>query len=233
MGRISFVGVSRAGLLGALTVWLLSAAAPARERAGTITGTVTTQEAERPPLRATIDPAVCGSSLPDESLVRDAAGHLGNVVIVVPGLKSAVPVEVPISNDRCRFVPHVALLRPGGTVKMTSLDPVLHTMHAAGNDGRAFFNVSLPIPKMVASRTLDRPGPVTFSCSTHTWMRGYLYVTDELAAVSGVDGRFRLDGVPAGTHELRIWHESLKVATPVKVTVKDGETATVNVTMAR
>lgn len=234
MGRISVVGVPGAGLLGALTVWLLTvAAAPPRDRAGAIIGTVTTQEAERPALRATIDPSVCGSSLPDESLVRDAAGHLGNVVIVVPGIKSPPPAETQISNDRCRFVPHVALLRPGGAVKMTSLDPVLHTMHAAANDGRAFFNVSLPIPKMVTSRTLDRPGPVTLSCSTHTWMRGYLYVTDELAAVSGADGRFRLDGVPAGTHELRIWHESLKLATPVKVTVKDGETATINLTMVR
>jgi plastocyanin len=202
-------------------------------RAGTIVGTVTTREAERAPLRATIDPAVCGSSVPDESLVRDAAGHLGNVVIVVPGIKSPAPAEAQISNDRCRFVPHVALLRPGGAVKMTSQDPVLHTMHAAGQDGRAFFNISLPIPKMVASRNIDRPGPVTLSCSTHTWMRGYLYVTDELAAVSGADGRFRLEGVPAGTHELRVWHESLKVVAPVKVTVKDGETATVDFTMVR
>ena len=186
-----------------MTLSLLTAAVPARERAGTIIGTVTTQEAERPPLRATIDPAVCGSTLPDESLVRDAAGHLSNVVVVVPGAKSPAPAEVQISNDRCRFVPHVALLRPGGTVKMTSVDPVLHTMHAAGADGRALFNVSLPIPKMTLSRPLARPGVVTMSCSTHTWMRGYVYVTDEMAAISGTDGRFRLDGVPAGTHELR------------------------------
>lgn len=235
MGGISVVGVSRAGLLGALSLWVLGAGYAPEDvpRAGTVIGTVTTQEAEKPPLRATIDPGVCGSSLPDESLVRAAAGHLSNVIIVVPGAKSPAPAEALVTNDRCRFVPHVALLRPGGAVKMTSQDPVLHTMHAASSEGRAFFNVSLPIPKMVASRTLDRPGPVTLSCSTHTWMRGYLYVTDELAAVSGADGRFRLEGVPAGTHELRIWHESLKVAAPVKVTVKDGETATVNFTMTR
>jgi hypothetical protein len=30
-----------------------------------------------------------------------------------------------------------------------------------------------------------------------------------------------------------IRHESLKVATPIKVTVKDGETATIDVTMTR
>lgn len=201
--------------------------------AGTIAGTITTTEPERPAVRATIDPNVCGATVPDESVTRDAAGHLANVVVIVAGAKAPAPSEVVVSNERCRFVPHVALLRPGGAVKMTSQDPVLHTMHAAGSDGRAFFNVSLPFPKMTLSRTLERPGPVALSCSTHTWMRGYLYVTDELAAVSGPDGRFRLDGVPAGTHELRIWHESLKVSTPVKVAVKDGETATIDVAMIR
>lgn len=201
--------------------------------AGAIAGTITTKEPERPAVRATIDPSVCGSSVSDESITRDAAGHLANVIIIVPGAKAPAPADVLVSNDRCRFVPHVALLRPGGAIRMTSQDAVLHTMHAAGSDGRAFFNVSLPIPKMTLSRTLDRPGPVTLSCSTHTWMRGYLYVTDELAAVSGADGRFRLEGVPAGTHELRIWHEALKVSAPVKVTIKDGETATVDITMIR
>jgi plastocyanin len=201
--------------------------------AGAIAGTITTKEPERPAVRATIDPGVCGSSVPDESITRDAAGHLANVIIIVPGAKAPAPADVLVSNDRCRFVPHVALLRPGGAIRMTSQDAVLHTMHAAGSDGRAFFNVSLPIPKMTLSRTVDRPGPVTLSCSTHTWMRGYLYVTDELAAVSGADGRFRLEGVPAGTHELRIWHEALKASAPVKVTIKDGETATVDITMIR
>lgn len=228
------MGISRACVVGALSLCLIaSGGASSAPAAGTIVGTVTTKEAERPPLRVTIDPATCGSTLPNESVVRDAAGHLGNVVVIVPGVKAPAPAEIVVSNERCRFVPHVALLRPGGAVKMTSLDPVLHTMHAAGADGRAFFNVSLPIPKMTASRPLDRPGPVTLSCSTHTWMRGYVYVTDELAGVSGSDGRFRLDGVPAGTHELRVWHEALKVAAPVKVTVKDGETVMANLSMTR
>jgi len=238
MGGLSAVGVSRACAVGALSAWLIAAAPSAIgvravPVAGTIGGTITTREPERPAVRATVDPNVCGSSVPDESITRDAAGHLANVVISVPGAKAPAPAEALVSNDRCRFVPHVALLRPGGAVKMTSQDAVLHTMHAAGSDGRAFFNVSLPIPRMTLSRSIDRPGPVTLSCSTHTWMRGYLYVTDELAAISGADGTFRLEGVPAGTHELRIWHESLKAATPVKVTVKDGETATIDIIMTR
>ena len=86
---------------------------------------------------------------------------------------------------------------------------------------------------MTLSRPVDKAGVVTLSCSTHTWMRGYLYVSEELSAASGADGRFRLDGVPAGTYTLKVWHEALKVATPVKVTVRDGETATVDLTLTK
>jgi hypothetical protein len=32
---------------------------------------------------------------------------------------------------------------------------------------------------------------------------------------------------------LKVWHEALKIATPVKVTVKDGETVTVDLALAK
>jgi hypothetical protein len=57
-------------------------------------------------------------------------------------------------------------------------------------------------------------------------------VTDEMAAVTGTDGSFRFTGVPAGTYELKVWHELLKVA-PVKVTVTNAATATVKLALAR
>jgi hypothetical protein len=57
-------------------------------------------------------------------------------------------------------------------------------------------------------------------------------VTEELAAVSGADGTFRLTGVPAGRQTLRIWHETL-AAKPVTVDVVNGQTATVTVELTR
>jgi plastocyanin len=207
--------------------------APAPSAGGTIVGVATTKASSPAPIRATIDPAVCGPTVPDESIVVDNGGRLANVYVAVAGVKAPAPAEVLVTNDKCRFSPRVSILRPGGTIKMTSKDPMLHTMHAAAADGRAFFNVSIPMPNITLSRPIDRPGLVTLSCSTHTWMRGYLQVTEELATLSGADGQFKLENVPAGTHELRVWHEALKVAAPVKVTVKDGETVTVNLTLAK
>jgi plastocyanin len=195
-------------------------------------GVASTKEAAPKPIRVTIDPAVCGQSLPDESILVDGAGHLANVIVTVAGVKSGAPAETLVTNDKCAFVPRVSTMRPGGALKMTSKDPMLHTMHAAGPDGRAFFNVSIPMPNVTLSRPIDKAGVATLSCSTHTWMRGYLLVTDERSVVSGKDGKFQIDGVPPGTYELRIWHEALK-AVPVKVVVKEAESTSVEITLIR
>ena len=179
------------------------------------------------PLRATIDPEVCGS-VPDESVVVDAAGHVANAVVTVAGVRTPAPAEVVLTNERCRFSPRVSVLRPNGTIKMTSRDPVLHTVHAAPDGGRALFNVSLPIPNLTLSKPVDRPGLVRLTCSTHTWMRGFVHVAEDMAAVSGADGTFRFTGVPAGRQTLRIWHETLG-ARDVTVDVAAGQTATITI----
>ena len=232
------MGISRASVCAAVAIALAWPAASPRVSAGqaattgAIAGVATTKEAAPKPIRVTIDPAVCGQSLPDESILVDGAGHLANVIVTVAGVKSGAPAETLVSNEKCAFSPRVSTMRPGGALKMTSKDPMLHTMHAAAPDGRAFFNVSIPMPNITLSRPIDKAGLATLSCSTHTWMRGYLLVTDERSAVSGKDGKFQIDGVPAGTYDLRIWHEALK-APPVKVVVKAGETAAVELAFAR
>jgi len=230
MGRLFALGVFGAGIVASLTPPVL-AALPARA-GGIITGLATTREIAPKAVRVTIDPAVCGQNVPDDSIIVDASGHLSNVVVTVPGVKMQQPAEASFTNDHCRFVPHVAFMRPNGAVKMTSKDQTMHTMHAAAPDGKAFFNVSIPLPNMTLSRPVDKPGAVTLSCSTHTWMRGYLFVTQDVATLTDADGSFRIDGVPAGMRELRFWHDSLKAA-PISVTVKDGETTTVNVVLTR
>jgi len=247
MGGISAVGVPRASAvasIAAIAAVLVGAGQPRAlslvptgagfaPAGGTIVGVATTKEVTRPAIRATIDPAVCGSSVPDESVLIAGGGQLANVVVSVPGVKASQPADVSFANEKCRFVPRVGLMRPGGAVKMMSKDATLHTMHAAATDGRAFFNVSIPVQNVTLSRPVDKTGLVTLSCSTHTWMRGFVQVTEELSALSGADGRYRLEGVPAGKYQLRVWHETLKTAAPVTVVVKDGETVTVDLTLVK
>jgi len=221
-------GIALAAALAAPPAWLQARAG------GTIVGTLTTKEPGRPPLRVTIDPNVCGSTIPDESIVVDATGHLANGVVTVTGVKVPSPAEVTVSNEKCHFVPHVSLLKPAGNVKVTNKDAnTLHTTHAQFADGKFLFNVSLPMVNFTTTKPIDKPGLVELACNTHTWMRGYLVVTEELSAVSGADGKFRIENVPAGPHDLKIWHEALKTLTPIKVTVKDGETVNIDVTLVK
>ena len=60
-------------------------------------------------------------------------------------------------------------------------------------------------------------------------MRGWVYVTDDIAAVTGPDGHFEISGVPPGTYELSLWHERYRgSAQSMTVTVTAGQDADVD-----
>ena len=113
MGWISPVGIPRAGVVAAVAASaaiVLGAGEPRawglrpadsgfRPAGGTIVGVASTKEAARPAIRATIDPAICGSSVPDESVMVAGSGQLANVIVSVPGVKAA---RRPKSRSRTR-----------------------------------------------------------------------------------------------------------------------------------
>ena len=197
---------------------------------GSVTGTITTTAKGLAPVRVTIDQKVCGSELPDQAIVVDAQGHLANAVVVLTGVKRAAPADTTITNDQCAFAPRVQIVRPNANVRTTSKDPILHTTNAQTETGRTLFNVALPIAGLTVSKPIGPAGNVRLVCNTHPWMRGWMIVTDDAAAISGADGRFSLDNIPPGTYELRIWHEALKSA-PQKVTVTAGKPTDLSVQM--
>jgi len=189
---------------------------------GSISGTITTAAKGLAPLRVTIDQQVCGVELPDHAVVVDGQGRLANAAVILTGVKRAAAAEPMVVNEKCRFAPRVQIAKPNSIVKTTSKDPVLHTTNAQLANGRTIFNVALPIPGLSVSKPIGGAGTVRLTCNTHPWMRGWVIVTDEAAAITGGDGRFSLDNIPPGTYELRVWHESLKSA-PQKVTVVAGK----------
>ena len=212
---------------------LLASAVPASAQGGTIAGVATTANKGLRPLRVTMDMKVCGAEVPDDTISVGPSGALANVVVTLTGVKVAAPYADPqVTNEKCRFLPRVQLARPGAPTRTTSHDALLHTTNAQQDGGRTLFNVGLPVPNLVVTRPLNGAGLVRITCNTHQWMRGFIMVTDEIAAVTGTDGTFRLAGVPAGTYELKVWHELLKVA-PLRVTVTNGATANVALALAR
>jgi hypothetical protein len=223
MGRLFALGI-----LG--TVACAALATTVSAQTGSVTGTITTAAKGLAPVRVTIDQKICGAELPDQAIVVNGQGQLANAVVILTGLKRAAAGETTVTNDKCAFAPRVQIVRPNANVKTTSKDPILHTTNAQLENGRTLFNVALPIAGLTISKPVGAAGNVRLTCNTHPWMRGWMVMTDDAAAITGADGRFTIDNVPAGTYELRIWHESLKGA-PQKITVAAGKPTDINVAM--
>ena len=190
---------------------------------GTITGTVTMDE---PPVQSTIavdtDQAVCGEMVMNEEIVADVAGHVANAVVRLIGVAWPDRVTAPmINNVGCLFVPHVQIVPTRSQLEIRSEDDTLHSTHSYDDRNRTDFNIAMPFAGMNVRRPLRRPGVVRVECDSHSWMRGWIVVSNDLGAVSGLDGTFTIGGVPTGTHELSIWHEQL-VGRSRTVTVTAG-----------
>ena len=239
MGRLSAVGIPRTGPRGALNIVIAILAViagatnlPVRAdvaQSGSVSVVVRTTSPARAPLRVTIDNSLCGDSVADESLVL-TRGLIANAVVMFPGLPGTHPASVEVTNDKCRFVPHIAIAAPRATLKISSRDAALHTVHAM-HQGKSLFNVGLPVPNIVVSRTTQANGPVALKCNTHPWMSGFVYLTGHRAVLTGADGRADFADVPAGTHRIDVWHEVLGTVSG-SVTIAAGKPATLELTLA-
>ena len=78
--------------------------------------------------------------------------------------------------------------------------------------------------------SFTKPGAsVQLKCDIHPWMETWVYVSDSsLYAVTGADGKFSIEGVPAGSYDLEVWHPHLGRKT-AKITIKAGETTTATI----
>jgi plastocyanin len=176
-------------------------------------------------MEATKEKAVCGETVPDES-VQVSNGRLRNVVVIVKGAPAPAPGTAVLDQKTCRFVPHVQAVAVGSTLDIVNGDPTLHNVHGYLGQATAF-NVALPGKDQRVPRKLARPGIVAVRCDVHAWMSAYVVVADAPFAVTGEDGSFVVPGVPPGTWTVTAWHEKLGERTAT-VTVGPAGAATVD-----
>jgi plastocyanin len=201
--------------------------------AGGVKGAVT--YAGTPPkvtsLKATKDPATCGSEVADESLLV-SNGKLQNVVVTVKGGSAkAEPGKVVIDQVKCRYVPHVQAAGAGSSLDILNSDPILHNIHGYLGAATAF-NLAMPLKNQKLTRKLDKPGLVRLKCDVHAWMSGYIVVSDSPFAVSGKDGAFAVKNLPPGNYTVTAWHEKLGEKT-AEVSVPASGDATANFTFGK
>jgi hypothetical protein len=88
------------------------------------------------------------------------------------------------------------------------------------------------MPGIVIKRPLEKnTGVLRLACDTHPWMRGFVVVSPDRGVVTGNDGTFQIVGIPPGTYDVNVWHESLRAAQQ-KITVTAGQTVDLQVVLA-
>jgi hypothetical protein len=114
------------------------------------------------------------------------------------------------------------------TLLVKSSDPINHNVRLtpfanAGLNQNLAPNGQLEV-KLVAERL-----PIRVACDIHPWMHAWIMVFDHpFYAVTGTDGTFEIQGLPAGTDNLVLWQENIGFVTAggrrgMPVTVKAGE----------
>jgi hypothetical protein len=156
---------------------------------------------------------------------------LGGKVAVHPDYEAKLKEPVVLDNKGCHFEPRVTLVRVGQTLAVTNSDPTGH------NTNISLFSFNPVVPaggklEIKASKEGRLPEPI--KCNIHPFMTGHLLAQKHpYMAVSGGDGSFEIKNLPAGKHEIQLWHEASgyvkDVATKGGKANKQGR---VNVTIA-
>jgi plastocyanin len=194
---------------------------------GTITGTV--KIAGDVPAAKTLkvdkDQATCGhDDIPSEALIVSGDGALENAVVSITniskGKKFAGGTASSIDQKGCIFSPHVAIIPPGSTIDLLNSDDVMHNLHSWSMKNTAFNEGVAGHGKL--PKTFEFPETIKMTCDVHKWMTAWLVVqANPYYALTGADGKFKLEGVPAGTYTVQAWQESLGKTTQ-EVTVSAG-----------
>ena len=163
-----------------------------------------------------------GTPVPDAS----------NAIVWIEGLHaggSGAAAQGEMRSEQKRFAPRAIALRKNGTVQFPNVDAIYHNVFSVSGTNR--FDLGLYRSGVAKERKFEDPGLVRVYCNIHPQMVGFVMVVDsDFAAVTGPDGSFRFQGVPAGTHVVRVWHEEggeTPVLTPVTVSGGPGAPLTI------
>jgi plastocyanin len=142
------------------------------------------------------------------------------VVYVEKAPGTFAPKTHKIDQKGMKFIPHIVIVTAGDTVEFLNSDSVDHNVYSPDNDG---YNLGMIASKKDGKHTFDKPGVYSQLCSVHPEMLAYVIVgQNPFAAVVGKDGKYKIEGVPAGEYKVLVWNSHLK-APSASVTVGAGK----------
>lgn len=205
--------------------------------AGSVTGTIKYEGAvpKLRPLKMDADPGCAKkhtSPVKSELLVLGEGNTMANIFVQVTGGLPAKDYPTPsepvvIDQEGCRYIPHVLGVMVGQPLKILNSDGLLHNIHALPKVNQGF-NQAMPASVKEMTKTFSKKEPMfKIKCDVHPWMGAWIAVMDHpYFAVTGKDGKFEIDGLPAGTYEVEAWHEKLgKKSATVTISGDEAQTA--------
>jgi hypothetical protein len=202
-----------------LVVGLLATAPASAAEWGSLKGrfVVDGKPVELKPLNVDKD-AFCIENKPkNEAIVIGKDNALVNTVVYLrlprrgevaihPDYEAKLKEPAVLDNVGCSFKPRVTLVRVGQTLVVKNSDPTGH------NTNVSLFGFNPVVPakgQLEVKATKDAPLPSPVQCNIHPFMIGHLLAQKHpYMAVTGDDGSFEIKNMPAGKHEIQLWHEA-------------------------
>ncbi|MDB6113149.1 MAG: hypothetical protein JWQ62_94 [Lacunisphaera sp.] len=207
-----------------ITAILLTLLVAAAVHAGTITGTVTAQGA---PEAADSSAGGAYQSRRYKFAEKVDYDHLTDFVVYIdePVANVTPPGTTPVAittQKNALFDPHVLPIAVGTSVKWPNLDDIYHNVFSMSDAKQ--FDLGLYHREKEPVLTFDRIGRVDVFCAIHSQMHCIIMVLpNPFFAKADARRRYAIKDVPAGTYQLRAWHERLPSQVKEVVVPATGE----------
>jgi len=150
--------------------------------------------------------------------VSDQAGRpLHDAVVLLEPATGKLPVAplagVQIVQVKRQFAPQVSVVTVGTPVSFPNDDTVRHHVYSFSPVKTFELKLYAGVPN--APVVFDKPGIAVLGCNIHDQMVAWVVVVDTpLYARSAASGKARIEGVPPGNYQLRVWHSALAEGAP-------------------
>jgi len=141
-----------------------------------------------------------------------------------PAFETPAPRRASLDQRHETFVPYVVAVTVGSTVDFPNSDRTYHNVFSLSKARR--FDLGRYPRGQSRSVRFDRPGEVRVFCEIHSHMSAWILVfAHRYFATTDADGRYRIEGVPAGIYTVAAWNDG---AVRARTEVRVGDTGEVD-----
>lgn len=146
----------------------------------------------------------------------EVSEDLANVVVFLEPVttgrsKAPAPTNTTIALEKRQFSPRVRVVVEGSRIEFPNQDPWNHNVFSKTNGG---FDTGVFGRGKTKDQKFDQAGVYSLYCNVHPRMTAFVIaLRTPYFTQAGADGRFALEGIPAGQYKLNVWHDRTTLVT--------------------